>query len=282
MSWFILALIHAFGNSFANVLRKILMKDEQNDPIASAILFQFLGTAIVAIFSFSNGFVLPPIQEYPINFIIQAVFWGLATMCVFKAYKHLEASEVTIIVALEAVVTILAAVILLKEVFNFLNIIGAILIIVSVFSISYSGGKFAVNKGVGYALLYCVFAGFAIVNDTFMLNHSEVLSYLVIGWLTPGLVIMILRPSAVKKIIPLFNLKTLARHFIFILIYVLAGLGFYYALAIGGQASQVNMISQASVVITVILATIFLKERNHLVKKFICTILVTIGVILLR
>lgn len=33
---------------------------------------------------------------------------------------------------------------------------------------------------------------------------------------------------------------------------------------------------------SIILAAIFLKERDHLVKKFICAVLVTIGVLLIK
>ncbi|HUQ85298.1 MAG TPA: EamA family transporter [Candidatus Limnocylindrales bacterium] len=282
MSWFFLSVLHAFGMAVANILRKALMKNDKNDPVASAILFQFLGTAIVAVFSFSNGFVLPPIQEYPINFIIQAVFWSLATMFLFKAYKQIDASEITIIVTLESIVTIIAAVFFLKEVFNFVNIIGTIIVLVSVAYISFSSGKMAFNKGVFYAILYSIFAGIAVVNDTFMLNHSEVLSYLVIGWLTPGILLMAYKPSAIKKLVSLLSPKILTGHFIFTFIYVLGGFAFFYALAFGGQASQVNTITQTSVVLTVVLATIFLRERDHLFKKFICAVLVTIGVVLLR
>jgi uncharacterized membrane protein len=282
MNWFVLAIFHAFGNSFANILRKTLMKNDKNDPVASAILFQLQGTAIVTIFALVNGFTMPPVQAYPMNFLLQGVLWGLATICLFQAYKFIEASEVTIIVSLEAVVTIIAAVVLLKEVFIFTYFIGAALVIASIFYISYASKKFAFNKGVIYALLYSLFAGVAVVNDTYMLGYSEVLSYLVIGWFTPAIVIALLNPLAVKKLISLFNPRIFYNHFIFTFIYVLSGLGFFFALANGGQASQVGTISQASVVLTVLLATIFLKERDHLLKKAVCAVLVTIGVLLLR
>lgn len=63
--------------------------------------------------------------------------------------------------------------------------------------------------------------------------------------------------------------------------YGAAAIFFYTAIEKGANASQITPILQATVIITVILAAIFLKERDHLVKKFICAVLVTIGVILI-
>ena len=57
---------------------------------------------------------------------------------------------------------------------------------------------------------------------------------------------------------------------------------FYFAIKEGGEASQVNTIAQAQVVLTVLFSAMFLNERDHLLKKFFCAILVTIGVLLLR
>src|ERR1700722_10657110 len=104
MSWFILSLIYVFLGSFANILRKILLRDDKSDAIGSAILFQLMGAVIIGIIAYVHGFILPPIQTYSLNFLFTAGFWGLSTLTVFKAYQYIEASEVTIITTLEAIV----------------------------------------------------------------------------------------------------------------------------------------------------------------------------------
>ncbi len=63
--------------------------------------------------------------------------------------------------------------------------------------------------------------------------------------------------------------------------YVTAALLFYYALSIGANASQVAPILQSAVITTVILAAIFLKERDKLLKKLIAALMVMIGVFLI-
>lgn len=281
MSWFVLALIYVFLASFANILRKILLRDDKIDAFASAIIFQYLGGIIAGIFAVIHGFVLPPLSTYPLNFLLTTVLWGLATLCMFKAYQEIEISEVTIITSLQAIVTIFSGIFFLREFFTFLNSLGAILIIVSVILISQNKGKFRINKGIIYSLLYCLLAGFATTNEAYIVHHYDVLSYLTMAFFFPGTFLLLINPKVLQKMKYVLQPVVLRRNIIFSFVYTIAGIVYLYALAIGGQVSQVGTIAKSSVVITVILATFFLKERKHFVKKIICAILVTIGVLLL-
>lgn len=282
MSWFALSLIYVLLASVANILRKIMLRDDRSDAIGSAIIFQFLGAAIVAVFALWHGFIFPPIREYPLNFFLNASLWGLSTLWLFKAYQYIEASEVTILLTLESVVTIIAAQIFLHEKFTPINILGTILIIFAVVFMSYASNKLKFNKGVLYTLGSSLLAGVAIVNDTFMLKHADTLSYLTLGFFLPGVFIFLLRPKVIMKMKPLFKPILFKKNALFTLVFTLAGICFYLALGSGGEASQVNTIAQASVVFTVLFAALFLNERDYLLKKFTCAILVTIGVLLLR
>src|ERR1700722_7497805 len=281
MSWFVLSLLYVILGSSANILRKILLRDVRSDAVGSAVLFQFMGTIIVAIFAIWHGFTFPPISKYPINFILNASLWGLSTLGLFKAYQYIEASEVTILLTFESVVTILAAIVFLHEKFTSLNVVGTVFIILAVVYMSQTSTKLKFNKGVLYALGSGILAGFAIVNDTFMLKHADTLSYLTVGFFLPGLFILLLRPKVVTKMKPLLQFAVLKKNALFTLIYTIGGIFFYLAISRGGEASQVNTIAQANVVVTVLLAALFLNERDHIFKKFVCAILVTIGVLLL-
>jgi uncharacterized membrane protein len=53
------------------------------------------------------------------------------------------------------------------------------------------------------------------------------------------------------------------------------------ALTYGGNTAQVGTIRQASVIVTVLLAVMFLRERGNLGRKLIAAVLVTAGVFLL-
>src|SRR5579864_2907644 len=121
MSWFVLVLLYVLLASFANILRKILLRDDRSDIYVSAIIFQYLGGIIVGIFAVIHGFVPPPLSTYPINFLLTTILWGFANLCIFKAYQEIGASEVTIITSLQAIVTIFSGIFFLHEYFTFLN-----------------------------------------------------------------------------------------------------------------------------------------------------------------
>src|SRR6185312_10140000 len=165
MTWFYLALLSVVGSAVANIFRRVAMKNDESDAIASAVIFQFIGAIVVGVFAIWHGFIMPPIAKYPINIILQAILWGSATLFLFKASSYLEASETAIIATLSSVVTILGAMLFLRESFSLIFTIGTILIILSVAYLSYEHKKVSFNKGILFVLGYCLLAGLGYTND---------------------------------------------------------------------------------------------------------------------
>ena len=73
----------------------------------------------------------------------------------------------------------------------------------------------------------------------------------------------------------------LLKMFLLCAVYSIATLADYYALSSGGNASQVSPTLQTSIILTVILAAIFLGEKNDLAKKLLAAMIAMIGIILL-
>ncbi len=281
MTWLYLTLFSVITSAISNILRTVVMKHDKSDPYASVVVFQFMGFFIILSISFLNGFTLPPIQVYPLHFLAQAVLWGLSSLFLFKASKLLEASEITILSTTSSMATIITAVIFLGEVFNLQRVFGTLIIIVAVLIVTVKRGVFAVHKGFWYAVLSSVCAGLAVTNDTFLLNFVDVYSFLVVGWLSPGLFLIVVNPKVIKRIPAFFNFQKIKKLLLMTVFYATGGVAFYMAISSGGQASQVSPIGQSSIILTILLATVFLKEKSHLFKKIISAVLVTIGVILL-
>lgn len=282
MDWFIWAVISLIGSAISNIARKVLMKNDKNDPIATSILFQLFGAIIIGVFAFAHGFVLPPIANYPLNYLLAACVWGLATLCLFKSYQYIEASEATILTTFESVVTIAASMIFLKNSFTTFNLIGTILIISSIVLIYGESKKMKFNQGVFYALGYALFAGIGVTNDAFLLKTSSTLPFLTIDFLLPGIFLAIVRPQAFKKMGGLFRKNVFFKFFILIFCYSLAAIAFFFSLESGAQPSQLGPLTQASVIVTVILAAVFLGEKDNLLRKIVSAILVILGVIFLK
>lgn len=281
MTWLYYIILSIFAGSIANLLNKILMKDNKSDPMLSSILFQFLLAFFFFLLSLIKGFVMPPIFIYPLNFILNGFLYGLGTFFIFKALKYIEVSESSIIYSFGSIITVISSIFFLKESFNFSKSLGLLLILISIIAVS-KPKKFKINKGVWYALGTAVLYGLAITNDAFLIKHSDTFSYLSVISFLPGVVLLLISPKSIKKIDYYFNLKNLLKLLIFSIFYTIASIGFYLALVKGGQTSQVATISKSQIILTILLAAVFLRERDRLFIKIIYGILVVGGVILLR
>ncbi|MFI5265369.1 MAG: DMT family transporter [Candidatus Levyibacteriota bacterium] len=282
MSWLLFALLSVFFFSLSSLIQRVLMKKEQNDAYVYSVVFQLLGALIIGIFAFSKGFIMPPIASLPINFILLTVLYGFGTLCMFNAFKYLEASEVTMLGASRAVITILSAVFILSEIFTFNNGVGTILILFAVVLITYEKKSFKLNKGTLYALGMALFFGLALTNDTYLIKFVDVFSFTTFGFLLPGLFLILIKPTIIPKLKVFLNPKIFGKMFLLDFIYAAGSICFYYAIEQGAHASQAVPIMQSTVIVTVILAAIFLKERDHLLKKLIGAILITMGILLLK
>jgi uncharacterized membrane protein len=64
--------------------------------------------------------------------------------------------------------------------------------------------------------------------------------------------------------------------------YTVAVLTVYGAYQIGRNAAQISSLTQTSTILIVILAAVFLNEKDRLPRKFIAAVLSIIGVVLLK
>lgn len=281
MSWFFLALISVLGVAIANVLRRVLMKGDETDPYAYTIVFQSLLAILPIPIAIVHGFYFPHLNIYSLFFIVAAALWGAATFFIFKAVHLLEASEVTILTTTGVIVTIVISIIFLHETFNFQKILGTAITFAAVILVSNLRKGFKVNKGILFALIATTCAGIAIVLDKVNVKNYDVISYGIIIDVLIVSMLLLLRPKALKHwrhyVQPNFLQKMLPLG----VFSAIQGFAYLFALKTPGVTAQVGAIRQSSVILTVIIAMVFLHERDNVLKKIIGAGLVTVGVILL-
>lgn len=257
------------------------MKNDKSNPYSYTIVFHFLLGFLVLITGLIRGSNFSLFSGNVYILFLAAALWGICQVFLFKALQLVEASELTIMSGLRVVITILASIFFLNQVFTGLNILGTLLILASTFLVAKFGKGFKLNKGLGYTLAMTFFGGLAIVADSANVQHYDVLAYSTYSNFLSGLFILafyskslqqwkhFLQPNFLVKMLPLAVFSASQ------------GVLYLLALSYGGNTAQVGTIRQASVIVTVLLAVIFLKERNDLARKFVAAILVTVGVILL-
>lgn len=281
MPWIFFAIISIFSMSVANLFQRVLMKDNKSDTVSYAIVFQLVCIVITGIFALWKGFVLPPPNAPYINFIFSGILYGLGTLCMFQAVKYLEASDAVILSAAGVVITIVTAIVFLHESFSLQKLVGTLLVLVAVFIINKSK-KLILNKGTFFAIGSTVLMSIAVTNDAYILKSYDAISYTPIAFLLPGIVIFLFSPKSIMKIHTVFTGKIFRNMLLLGLFYSVQGMTYYIAMERGAGASQMAPITRATIILTVILAAVFLRERDHLGTKFISAILVTAGVLLLR
>jgi uncharacterized membrane protein len=281
MSWLVLTLLSVLVVSVANILQKVLMKGDSSNPYSYGVVFHFLIGFLNLGFALAYGSHLSLFSGNFLLLLLVSFLWGACTVLVFKAVQTLEASEVIVVSTLRVVVTVAASVIFLHEAFNGHKIVGAIIIIVSTLLVVNFEKGFKVNKGLLYVLGVALVGGLAIVVDAVNVQHYDVIAYntmtnFLIGFMLLGFYPKALgqwrhfiQPSFLKKMLPLAVFSTVQ------------GILYLLALAHGGNTAQVGTIRQASVIVTVLLAVVFLRERDNLWRKVAAAVLVTLGVVLL-
>jgi transporter family protein len=227
---------------------------------------------------------MPNIQDYVLNYLIGAILYAAGTVFIFNSYKLLEASQIAIITSTNALITIFTALIFLNEPFTFQNLIGTILILSAIVLVNANKKGLTFNKGTMYAILFAICFGVALVNDKYILLNSgaSATSYTVIIFLLPTILLILTRPMAIKKMNRFLKPNILIKMLLFSGFYATSAIIFFIALNSGATASQIAPINKSSVIVTVVLAAIFLGEKDRIFKKVIAAILVVIGVYLLR
>lgn len=242
MIWSLYASISVVTLSIATLLGRVLMKEENSNPLAYAIVFQ-LGLALFSFILaiFFGKFELPHQGYSVLRYLMSSLLWAGATVFGLWSVKKLNASEATIIGASSSIFTII----------------------------------------LGVLFLGSVCAGVAVVNDAVILRTYEAFSYTTLMSLFPGVLLMLIFPKQITKVGELINKKSLSIMAIFCFLYAVQAITFYLAFKAKAPVSQLSPFTKSSIVLTVILAAIFLKERNNMAKKIVAALVVTAGVILL-
>lgn len=278
MNWIFFALVNVIAISIASLYQKIAMREEKSDPIVSAIVFQLLSGVCYVLFALYKGFHLPSLSLAP-YFIGTMILYAAGTIFFFRAIKKIEASEMSIIGGVGPIITIFASVLFLNDVFSIQQLLGVFCIILAVVLINYKKGGIVINQGVWLALAGTACYGIAVIFDTIIIRGFEVASFIPIGTAGSSFIMMLTYPKKIPLVWKAL-IKVEKNLLIYSVLYAIAGITFYSAIFAGGLVGQVSTVVRSSIILTVILSTIFLGERDHIGKKIIGAILTTVGVIL--
>ncbi len=284
MTWFTLAILSVAFYSLATIAQRMMMKDEDSDPTAFMIVFQFLVTVVIIGYFLFTKISIPNVLPVLPNLLLNGFLIAIASLCMFKGLKLIEAADFTIIGTSSTFWGLITASIFLKEAVTVEKIIGTILVVIGVVVITArkKKEKFSFQKGHLYSLISASAFGIAFTNEVFIVGQIGVMQNLLIGFFLPGFIILLLYPKSVAKMKLLLKPRSMAKMTIFSLLYLFGAIAIFAAYKVGGEASKIYPIGKAEVIFTAILGALLLKEYDHPVKKIIGVLTTFVGVLLLR
>lgn len=280
MSWHYFLLLSIAGEVSGRLLQRFLLKDTKSDPIAYAFLFQLFTGILIGVFAFFNGFVLPPFEKVWQNFLLMPLLFGVTNILIFKAIKLTEASVFTILFSTRIVWIVLGALFFFRESFSFVQCIGALFILSGVILVSWKKEKIKFHKGHILSLAAAFVFSLAILNDSSIVRHADVASYMSLAFIFPALFILCTHPHKTKEIKSLLDKKFIPKIILLSIFFGVSAVSYQYAYKFGNNAAQIGSIFQISSIFVVILAILLLHEKSSIKLKIIAGILSFIGVLL--
>jgi len=278
-----LILVSVILYSISVLLQRVILKENESQPIAYSMFFQLLVGIVIGITGSLFADMSLPSNLTPLfwNLLLMTFLYAFANVFIFKSLKLTEASKFTIVFATRAFFTVFASSLLLKEFLTGSQFLGALLIFSGVVLINLKSSKFSLDKGSLFALLGALAFGLANTNDRYLLKSFNIYPYITLAFIAPFFLMTVIYPKELKHL-KLFLGKTVLKKVLLLsVIYAFSAISFFAALQISNNSSRVASANLTSVIITVILSALFLKERESLSKKIAGAVLSFIGLLLL-
>ncbi len=284
MPWYFYALIGISINATSDLFRRIALSGKRKiDYFDVAFLMSLVIFVTLSIHVSFVGFVMPPLQDFWLIFVINILMGVVSWLTNQKGLSLLGLSEYSIILTSRQIVTWILSVVLLGIGLTMVQGIGLLLVSSGIVIVFLHKNAFKNHSGAGifYTGITALMWGAAILTDQVIYRQSDPASYMVIGFGTMALLLLAIKPAAIKSV---RYLKMYHSGPTMLLAGSLnaAGLIFIFtSLKLADNAPLVSGVFQLQIIVSVLLATIFLNERKHLGKKLVGAALATAGAILI-
>lgn len=284
MNWQILVFLSVVFMAFGSVLQRVVMKEDKSDPWAYSIFFQLLVGVIIALFGFimSDMSISTNVWRTLPNLLLMIVLWAGANYFIYSSLKALEASTFNIIFSGRSLFTALASSVFLGEFLTGKQFVGVIILIFGIAVALFNQKSFRkLDKSFISTVVAAAFFGFANTNDRVLLGYYNLYPYVTLAFVLPAVAMFLLKPQSAVELKKMFRDKTLIKRMsLLALFYSAASATFFSALQTAPNSSQVVAINVSTVILTVLLSIVVLKENEGKYQKIIGAFISFIGLLL--
>lgn len=244
---------------------------------AATILLQTIGGLSALIFAPFFAIKFPQNPAIYITLILACIFYAINDRLNTTVRKNMDVSSFSIIAELSNVFLIIIGLTIFKEPFLLSKIVGAAVVLAANFILIYQKGKLNFNKYTILAILAQFAFSVAISIDIGISKEFNLPFYIMLTLCIPAFLIFIIGKHTFKEVSTEWNNGKKKYFIITGISWNLAILFMLRAYQLG-DITTVVPISAASVLLNVLVASIFLHEREHLIKKILLAALVVIGI----
>lgn len=209
------------------------------------------------------------------------IFYTIQNRLATTARSGMEASSYSIIKQLSNVFVMVMGFLFLKEELTSQKIIGSILLIGSNIFIFYQKGTWKNNRYLLLGIFANLCMGIALFLDVNSSNSFNLAFYVFITLLFPAILVFITERIKIKDIVNEWKMNSKS-------LILLTGIGWSFMMITKlkayqlGEVTKIAPLCSLTVILNVLFAFIFLKNRKNIVKKLIVSILILIGVFMIK
>ncbi len=211
--------------------------------------------------------------------VIACIFYAINDRLQTDVRKNLEVSVSTLINQLSTVFLIIFGFTVFREPFSLIKVVGALLIVGANILLQYKGKKIVINKYMWVAVIANLAMALAVSIDVGISKQFNLPIYIMLTLLMPMIIIKFTERTTVKSVIEEFSHGNKTHYIITGVSWSLIILCMLRAYQFG-SFTVITPLSSVSVLINILVATIFFSERDHMIKKLIAAIMVIGGVYL--
>lgn len=258
------------------------MKADDSDPQAFSIVFQLLTGLLIGFFGLiTMSLRTSGVSDVIVNLALAAILYGSASIFMFSALKRIELSNFMVIFSARALFGVIGSTMLFGEGLSIRQFVGAGLLIGGILVINLKSSKFSFGKNELWALLAALCFGMANVNDRFLVKSLEIYFYTSTAFIVPAIILGAIYYKHLGNVLSLFRIRLLWKMILLCSLYGIGAIAFFMALKISPSASAVITANLFTVIVTVLMGIVFLKEKENMPNKIIGMILAFIGQLLI-
>lgn len=290
MPWQITILLYSLLGATRNVISRQI-GIEKRDFSLNALLYSFSAV-------FTVGILYVTIAGKPINsqaawdaryylIIGGSLFAGL-NLLYLKLFRRVSASVGVLLILLSPLSVVIVSTLLTDETLTVTQVFGSVFILCAVLLAELSnkkpkkiGKRMLVSTSLLLSIIIAIMAGFATVNEKYLLDRLGLDTYLVYGWgmqLLATIIIVFVFRKSYKKVTSnklRFYLLTHA------LLLAFSGFFFIQTLIRSDNAALTSITASFKTVLAVAMAIVILKERQKIKIKVVSVLISVIGLLLL-